>query len=833
MPPFWNKINPEHLCQRGSGSIALAKARGFRAVSVIVRHFPSSSSSGPPIPRSKTPQRQTLHRVRNRAYESHLHSIAESPCGGVVVGLLVPMKVPAQAPTIIYSDLLLNGFQDWSWGTRNFANTSPVHSGSESISASLTAWQGISFYHADLNANAYSSLSFWANGGTNGGQRLQVYAEYGANSGPAVQIPALPANTWTQIVVTLDALGVATATNLNRFDLQLTASGTTGDFYLDDVQLDAKPAPALVHLTANRAQALRVADFRWAGVNTAIWDGDFDTATTISLMQEMGVKLLRAPGGSLSDDYHWTSNTTDTNTWTWTTSFANLVHVATNVGAQAIITVNYGSGTPNEAAAWVAYANGQTTNTLSLGVDPAGVSWQTVAYWASLRAAAPRGQDDGMNFLRLSRSAPIGFAYWEIGNECYGTWETDTNANAHDAYTYALRAKNYLQQMKAVDPTIKVGVVVIPGEDSSANGYTSHPAVNHRTGQTHYGWTPVLLTTLKSLGVTPDFVIHHVYPEWTDVNNPVGSDGDQSLLQSAASWPADAADLRQQITDYTGSAGAAIELLCTENNADSGAQGVQSTSLVDGLYYADSHGQLMQTEFNSHIWWDFRNGTDTTGWFDPSLYGWRTFGDLGMVNGPNTRLPAFYAAKLMQYFAQAGDTILASASDYPLLSIYAAQRTSGALSLLVLNKDTTTNFNAQIALTDYSPSGSAMVRSFGIPQDEAARTNGPAAAQDIATNAFTGVAATFNYNFPALSLTLFTLGPSAPTLAVVPPAQAGGQLVLRLQGQPGARYYLQQTTNFTNWTTVATNSLMASWVNITNSILAGAAMKFYRAAWQP
>ena len=235
---------------------------------------------------------------------------------GVAAGLLVPVKVPAQAPTIIYSDLLLNGFQDWSWGTRNFANTSPVHSGSESISASLTAWEAISFYHADLNANDYSSLSFWANGGANGGQRLQVYAEYGANSGPAVQIPALPANTWTQIVVTLGALGVATVTNLNRFDLQLTSSGTTGDFYLDDVQLDAKPAPALVHLTANRAQALRTADFRWAAVNTAIWDGDFDTATTIALMQEMGVKLLRAPGGSVSDDYHWESNTTDANSWT-------------------------------------------------------------------------------------------------------------------------------------------------------------------------------------------------------------------------------------------------------------------------------------------------------------------------------------------------------------------------------------------------------------------------------------------------------------------------------------------------------------------------------------
>ena len=751
----------------------------------------------------------------------------------VAAGLLVPVKSLAQAPTTIYSDLLLNGFQDWSWGTHNLANASPVHSGSKSISASLATGDGISFYHSALNASNYTSLSFWANGGTSGGQRLDIYAEYGANSGPAVETAPLPANTWTQIVVTLGAMGVATVTNLNRFDLQLTSDGTTGEFYLDDVQLTAKPAPALVHLTANRAQALRTADFRWAGVNTAVWDGNFDTGTTISLMKEMGVKVLRGLGGSESDEYHWTSNTLSDGSSAGPTSFASLVHVATNVGAQAIITVNYGSGTSNEAAAWVAYANGQTTNTLSLGVDAGGVNWQTVGYWASLRAAAPLAHDDGRNFLRLSRSAPVGFAYWEIGNECYGTWETDTNANAHDPYTYAVRAKGYLQQMKAVDPTVKVGVVVVPGEDTDANGYTSHPAVNPRTGKTHYGWTPVLLTTLKNLGITPDFVIHHVYPEWTDASSPAGADSDQTLMQASANWAADAADLRQQITDYTGAAGAGIELLCTENNADAGAQGKQSTSLVDGLYYADSRGRLMQTEFNSHVWWDFRNGTDTSGWFDPSLYGWRTFGDLGMVNGLNTRLPAFYAAKLMQYFAQAGDTILASASDYPLLSIYAAQKTSGALSLLVLNKDTTTSFNAQLALTNYTPGASATVRSFGIPQDEATRTNGPAAAQDLATNVVTGVSTNFNYSFPALSLTLFTLSPTAPTLGVVPPAQPGGQLVLRLQGQPGARYYLQAAAGFTNWTNIATNWLTASWVNLTNPIPAGAAMKFYRALWQP
>ena len=108
-----------------------------------------------------------------------------------------------------------------------------------------------------------------------------------------------------------------------------------------------------------------------------------------------------------------------------------------------VITVNYGTGSTNEAAAWVAYANGATTNTLSLGVDQFGANWRTVGYWAALRAAAPLRQDDGKNFLRISRSAPLGFKYWEIGNECYGTWETDSNAVPHDPYTYATRARDY------------------------------------------------------------------------------------------------------------------------------------------------------------------------------------------------------------------------------------------------------------------------------------------------------------------------------------------------------------------------------------------------------
>jgi len=109
--------------------------------------------------------------------------------------VLTPALLRAQAPLPLYTDHLVNGFQDWSWGSHNLANPSPVHTGSYSISASLGSWQAISLYHPDFNTALYTNLSFWANGGATGGQRLQVVALFGNTNGPAYSLPALSANS--------------------------------------------------------------------------------------------------------------------------------------------------------------------------------------------------------------------------------------------------------------------------------------------------------------------------------------------------------------------------------------------------------------------------------------------------------------------------------------------------------------------------------------------------------------------------------------------------------------------------------------------------------------
>ncbi len=701
-------------------------------------------------------------------------------------------NLEAQANLPLYTDNLVNGFQNWSWATVNFSATAFVHTGTNSISVvNNTNYQALYLEYPNFNTAPYASLNFWINGGASGGQSVTVHGVVNGNGAGSYPIGPLTAGTWQQFTIPLSSLGIANVTNCSGIWIQGNSYTAQPVFYVDDIQLVAAPAPALVHLTVDAKQTIRAADARWFGLNTAVWDSYFDTTATSNALKELGCLSLRFPGGSLSDSYYnWMTGMDGTNNRP--TKWPNFMHIATNAGVQAFITVNYGTGTSNLAAAWVKSAN--ITNHCN-------------------------------------------FVYWEIGNECYGTWETDTNNAPHDPYTYANRAAGYIALMKAANPAvpIKVGVVAVPGEDSSVNNY-NHAVVNPRTGVTHYGWTPVMLSYLKTNGVTPDFLIHHVYPQYTSSYPTTGTDSDPLVMQASTSWASDAADLRQQLTDYLGANGASVELLCTENNSDSGAFGRQLTSIVNGLYVADNMAALMKTEFNAYTWWDLRNGPNNNGSFDSTIYGWRTYGDEGVINGNGNygtnRYPVFYGFKMMQYYVRPGDTILNAGSDYLLLSAYGARKANGALALLVINKDVTTAFTGQISLANFTPASTATVRAYGIDQDEATRTNGPTASQDISSNSVPAGMVITN-TFPPGSLTLFTFAPAAAQL--VPGPVSGGQFVFQLQGQPGTPYVMQTSTNLSSasWISVSTNMLIGSTLNITNPLPAGAGQKFWRAVWQP
>jgi hypothetical protein len=243
-------------------------------------------------------------------------------------------------------------------------------------------------------------------------------------------------------------------------------------------------------------------------------------------------------------------------------------------------------------------------------------------------------------------------------------------------------------------------------------------------------------------------------------------------LLSSGTWATDAADLRQQLNDYLGAAAPGVELDCTENNSVYSNPGKQTTSLVNGLFLADSVCAAMNTEFNSVMWWDLRNGQETGNNNSAGLYGWRLYGDYGVVDSadpanPVDRYPTFYVAKLLQYFARGGDQLITASSDYSLLSVCATKRANGSLGLLVINKSATAALNANISISGATPASSGSLYTYGIPQDNATKTGTGSA--DVAVSSVSGLGTSFPRSFPAYSATVIAFGASAPPPPVFQP----------------------------------------------------------------
>src|SRR5881296_4668319 len=121
----------------------------------------------------------------------------------------------AQSDQQIYTDALVNGWQNWSWATVNLANTSPVHSATRSASVTADAWEAIYLHHDAFDSSGYTDLVFWIHGGATSGQLLQVQALLSGTAQTAVALAPLPANTWQKLTLPLASLGVANKPNMD------------------------------------------------------------------------------------------------------------------------------------------------------------------------------------------------------------------------------------------------------------------------------------------------------------------------------------------------------------------------------------------------------------------------------------------------------------------------------------------------------------------------------------------------------------------------------------------------------------------------------------------
>jgi len=169
----------------------------------------------------------------------------------------------------VYSDQLDNSWQSWSWASVNFSNSSPVHSGNTSIAVTETGgYQALYLHHNGQSAAGYEALVFWVNGGSTGGQLLQVQGTLNGGPNAAYPLPPIQANTWTRVVVPLKAIGVWGANNFDGFWLQDRSGAAQGVYYVDDISVQTL-TPATEQTAYDDMLDNGWQNWSWASVNLA------------------------------------------------------------------------------------------------------------------------------------------------------------------------------------------------------------------------------------------------------------------------------------------------------------------------------------------------------------------------------------------------------------------------------------------------------------------------------------------------------------------------------------------------------------------------------------
>jgi chitinase len=147
----------------------------------------------------------------------------------------------------IYDDTLAANWQDKSWVTHDLANTSPVSTGTHSISVDYTPWTAISFYlPAGVSTAGAANLEFDVNGGTSANQAIAAVGQITLNGawGPEVNIApycaggGIPAGAFTHCKVPLSVLQVANTT-FQRIALKEVGGLTLPRMYFDAISVVA------------------------------------------------------------------------------------------------------------------------------------------------------------------------------------------------------------------------------------------------------------------------------------------------------------------------------------------------------------------------------------------------------------------------------------------------------------------------------------------------------------------------------------------------------------------------------------------------------------------
>jgi hypothetical protein len=749
----------------------------------------------------------------------------------------------AQTDQAIYTDSLQNSWVSYGWASAiNYANTSPVQSGADSISVKINStpsnWDAIYIHHDAFDSSPYTNLTFWAHGGSAGGQQLQLQAIVGTTAQPGVLLPALPANAWQQITVSLTSLGAANRPDLTGFWIIDAIGAPQPVFYLDDITLVASSTPPVTNTAVSIAVDARL---NRHPISPLIYGTAFASSNQLA---DLNSPLNRS-GGNTETRYNWQLNahnhagdwyfeSLDDGSATPGASADTFVADSKNGGAQPMLTISMIGSAPKLGPARARLASYATTN---YGLQTAndwqwfaeagnGVGTNTTAHTSWLITT---NNPDDANFStnssfqaawvrhltnRWGLSTNGGVGYYFMDNE-HTIWHS-THRDVHPIGTTMQEIRDKFFDYASVVKTNDPAALVLGPEEWGWSGYF-YSGYDQQYGGAH-GWSslpdrstnggwdymPWLLDQFRQRAAITnqrllDYFTLHYYPQSGEYGNDVSSSKQLTRNRSTrslwdttytdASWINSVVMLIPRMKSWVANYYPGTKIGITEYNwgAEASINGATAQADIFGIFG--------------------REGLDLgTRW-----------------TTPDTTSPTYKAMKLYRNYdgnkSTFGDVSVKAAVPNPdNVSAFAAIRSSdNAMTVMVINKQLTATATVSLALTNFPNCGAAQVWQL-------TSANAITRLSDISFNG-----SVLSNTVPNQSITLFVI--TSPPRLRAGSFSAPNTFDFWLDGQANQRYVIQSGNDLVNWTSVLTNRPASnSWHVI---LPANGPRAFYRAQWVP
>lgn len=407
----------------------------------------------------------------------------------------------------------------------------------------------------------------------------------------------------------------------------------------------------------------------------------------VNFAKEQGITNFRFPGGILADYYDWrdgigpqhgrktTQHPTDSGKSTHYFGSPELFELMQKTGAEALLTVNAGTGSAQQAAAWVSYAN----------------------------------DADNKERIRDGFKEPIGVKLWEVGNELYLPGNPQEKKISVSPKLYAKRYLKFSSAMRAVDPDIELMALATADSHNGPRG--NYP-----------DWTELVLR--EAADEIDYLAVHNAYfPLLYKVRQPSVESVYSALWATPEAVDKSLSDLEALIARYEGKREIGIAItewgaLFSVPRADPYWVDHVKT-LGSGIYIA----RLMQV-FMSHP------RVKVTNYFkfvDRSFMGWVSYEGVPKVPYWIFKLYARYSGNIRVqatidspvYHAKAL-SIMAQRDDVPEVTVLASMsRDKNRLYLNMVNRSMKHQFSIKADINDFTPEENATLYSISAAEPTA------------------------------------------------------------------------------------------------------------------